>query len=62
MLLCRDETTHTFTRPFNSATKAKTVHKMLQRATMSSIFDLSAMLGCHQEQHVQYKAEILFYI
>jgi hypothetical protein len=42
--------------------KAKTVHKMLQRASVSLIFDLSAMLGCHQEQHVQYKAEILFYI
>ena len=34
---------------------------MLQSATVSLIFDLSAMLGCHQE-HVQYKAEILFYI
>jgi hypothetical protein len=42
--------------------KTKTVHKMSQRATVSSIFKLSAMLGCHQEQHVQYKAEILFYI
>ena len=46
MLLCRDETTHTFMRPFNTATKANTVHKMLQRATVSLIFNLSAMLDC----------------